>query len=62
METSPVDLSKLSKAVKNDVVNKSLYGELVKKVNDIDSDQKNLEKKIEDVDNKTPDTSKFAVT
>ena len=33
----PVDLSKLSGAVKNDVVKKSVYGKLVPKVNNIDT-------------------------
>ena len=33
--TTPIDLSKLSNIVKNDVVKKTEYDELVKKVNDI---------------------------
>ena len=33
LETTPVDLSKLSNAVKNDVIKKTEYDELVKKVN-----------------------------
>ena len=33
----PVDLSKLSDVVKNDVVQKTLYGKLVAKVNNIDT-------------------------
>ena len=33
LETNPVDLSKLSDIVKNEVVKKSEYNELVKKVN-----------------------------
>ena len=33
----PVDLSKLSDAVKNDVVKKTDYGKLVPKVNSIDT-------------------------
>ena len=35
LETSPADLSKLSNAVENDVVEKTVYGELVEKVNAI---------------------------
>ena len=35
LETTPVDLSKLSNVVKNDVVKKVEYNELVKKVNNI---------------------------
>ena len=33
----PVDLSKLSDAVKNDVVKKTVYDQLVAKVNNIDT-------------------------
>ena len=53
----PVDLSKLSNAVKNDVVKKTVYDKLVAKGNNIDTsgfilktkyyaDKKKLEKKI----------------
>ena len=56
----PVDLSKLSDVVKNDVVKKDVYDKLVAKVNNIDtndfvlktkdnSDKMELEKKIPDV-------------
>ena len=56
----PVDLSKLSDVVKNDVVKKDLYDQLVAKVNNIDTnefvlrtnyqtDKAELEKKIPDV-------------
>ena len=42
----PADLSKLSDVVKNDVVKKTEYGELVKKVNAIqNTDISNLAKK-----------------
>ena len=55
----PVDLSKLSDVVKNDVVKKTVYDKLVEKVNNIDTtgfvlkitngtDKSNLEKKIPD--------------
>ena len=56
----PVDLSKLSDVVKNDVVKKAVYDKLVTKVNNIDTsdfvlktkyqtDKKELEKKIHNV-------------
>ena len=35
LETTPIDLSKLSNVVKNNVVKKTEYDELVKKVNNI---------------------------
>ena len=58
----PVDLSKLSDVVKNDVVKKAMYDKLVAKVNNIDTsgfvlktkyqtDKTELEKKILDVTN-----------
>ena len=58
----PVDLSKLSDVVKNDVVKKAVYNQLVAKVNNIDTsdfvlktnyqtDKTELEKKIPDVTN-----------
>ena len=58
----PVDLSKLSGVVKNDVVKKAVYDKLVAKVNNIDAsgfvlktkyetDKTELEKKIPDVSN-----------
>ena len=67
----PVDLSKLSDAVKNDVVKKTVYDKLVAKVNSIDTtgfvlktthdtDKSDLEKKISDADKKIPDTSDLA--
>ena len=62
LETTPVDFSELSNVVKNDVVKKSVYDKLVKKVNAIDSNKQILEKKIEDVNKKIPDTSKFIQT
>ena len=37
LETTPVDLSKLSNVVKNDVVRKTEYHKLVKKVNKINT-------------------------
>ena len=58
----PVDLSKLSDVVKNDVVKKTIYDKLVAKVDNIDTsnfvlktkynnDKTELEKKIHDVNN-----------
>ena len=37
LKTTPIDLSKLSDVVKNDVVKKAVYDELVKKVIAIDT-------------------------
>ena len=45
LETSPVDLSELINVVKNVVVKKSEYNELVKKVNINTTDTSNLVKK-----------------
>ena len=64
----PVDLSKLSDVVKNDVVKKAVYDKPVAKVNNInitgfdlktkyDTDKSDLENKISDADKKIPDTS-----
>ena len=60
----PVDLCKLSDAIKNDVLKKTVYDKLVAQVNDIDisgfvlkteydTDKSDLEKKISDADKKT---------
>ena len=67
----PVDLSKLSAVVKNDVVKKTVYDKLVEKVNNIDTTgfvlkatcdrgKSDSEKKINDVDKKISDTSDLA--
>ena len=60
--TTPADLSKLSNVVKNDVVEKTKYNELVKKVNNINTtDTSNLVKKtdynikISEIENKIND-------
>ena len=61
----PVDLSKLSDVVKNDVVKKNVYDKLIAKVNNIDTtrfalktkcdtDKLDLEKKSSDADKKIP--------
>ena len=60
LKTVPIDLSKLSNAVKNEVVKKTVYDKLVAKVNNIDNsgfvlktkydtDKLDLEKKIPDI-------------
>ena len=64
----PNDLAKLRNVVKDDVVKKTEYKKLVKKVDDIDTTgfvlktkydtvKSDLEKKISDADKKIPDTS-----
>ena len=66
-----VDLSKLSSAVNSDAVKKTVYYELVVKVDNIDfgsfllktqydTGKSDLEKKISDVDKKNDDTSGLA--
>ena len=67
---APNDLTKLCNVVKNGAVKNTEYNKLVAKVDNIDTtgfvlkikydtDKSNLEKKISDVDKKTPDTSVF---
>ena len=57
----PVDLSKLSDIVKNDVVKKTVYDKLVAKVNSIDTSRFVLKTKYDtdksEIENKIPDTS-----
>ena len=57
----PVDLSKLSDVVKNDVVKKTVYDKLVAKVNNIDTSGFVLKTKYDtdksELENKIPDTS-----
>ena len=57
----PVDLSKLSNVVKNDVVKKTVYGKLVVKLNSIDTSGFVLKTKYNtdksEIENKIPDTS-----
>ena len=59
----PVDLSKLSDVVKNDVVKKTVYDKLVAKVNSIDTSGFVLKTKYDtdksELENKIPDTSGF---
>ena len=58
--TVPVDLSKLSDSVKNDVVKKTVYGKLVAKVNSIDTSAFVLKTKYDsdksEIENKIPNT------
>ena len=57
----PVDLSKLSDVVKNDVVKKGVYNKLVTKVDNIDTSGFALKTKYDtdksELENKVPDTS-----
>ena len=57
----PVDLSKLSDVVKNDVVKKTVYDKLVTKVNNIDTSDFVLKTKCQtdktELENKIPDVS-----
>ena len=66
----PDDLAKLSNAVKNDVIKKTVYDKLVAKVDNIDTtgvalknkfdtDKSDLEKKISDTKTKIPDANSF---
>ena len=59
----PVDLSKLSDVVKNDVVKKTAYDKLVAKVNSIDTSAFVLKTKYDtdkkELENKIPDTSRL---
>ena len=59
----PVDLSKLSDVVKNDVVKKDVYDKLVAKVNNIDTSdlvlKTNYQTDKTELENKIPDVSDF---
>ena len=59
----PVDLSKLSDVVKNDVVKKTVYDKLVAKVNNIDTSDFVLKTKYNtdktELENKIPDVTNF---
>ena len=63
LATVPVDLSKLSNVVKNDVVKKTVYDKLVAKVNNIDTNGlvKTIDynTKITETEDKIPDSSSF---
>ena len=62
----PVDLSKLSKTVKTDVVKKDVYNKLVAKVDNIDTSDFVLKNKYNTVktelENKITDTSVIRIT
>ena len=63
LATVPVDLSKLSNVVKNDVVKKTVYDKLVAKVNNIDTNGlvKTIDynTKITEIEDKISDSSSF---
>ena len=63
LATVPVDLSKLSNVVKNDVIKKTVYDKLVAKVNNIDTSgllkKIDYNKKITEIEDKIPDGSSF---
>ena len=63
LATVPVDLSILSNAVKNDVVKKTVYDELVAKVNNIDTSGLNKKTddntKVTEIEDEIPDTTSF---
>ena len=64
LKTVPVDLSKLTNVVKNDVVKKTVYDKLVAKVNNIDTSAFVLKTKYDThklkLEKKIPDTSNLA--
>ena len=61
LATVPLDLSKLSNVVKNDVVNKTVYDKFVAKVNNIDTSgyvkKTDYNTRISEIEDKIPDTS-----
>ena len=63
LTTVPVDLSKLSNVVKNDVVKKTVYDKLVAKGDNIDTSvlvkKTDYNTKITEIENKIPDSSSF---
>ena len=66
LATVPVDLSKLSNVVKNDVIRKTLYEKLVAKVDNIDASglvkKPDYNTKITEIEDKIPDISGLATT
>ena len=62
----PVDLSKLSDIIRNDVVKKAIYDKLAAKVNTIDTSDFVLKTKYQtdevELENKIPDVSNLATT
>ena len=63
LATVPVDLSKLSNVVKNDVVKKTVYDKLMAKVDNIDTSglvkKIDCNTKITEIEDKIPDSSSF---
>ena len=63
LKTVPVDLSKLSNVVNNDVAKKTVYDKLVAKVSNIDTSRFLLKTRYDtdksDLEKKIPDTSIF---
>ena len=63
LTTVPVDLSKLSNVVKNNVVKKTVYDKLVAKVNNINTSglvkKTDYNTKISEIEHKIPDTTSF---
>ena len=63
LATVPVDLSKLSNVVKNDVVEKTVYDKLVDKVDNIDTSglvkKTDYNTKISEIEGKIPDSNSF---
>ena len=63
LTTVPVDLSKLSNVVKNDVVKKAVYDKLVAKVNNINTSvlvkKTDYNTKITEIKDKIPDSNSF---
>ena len=63
LATVPVDLSKLSNAVKNDAVKNTVYDKLVAKVDNIDTSglvkKTDYNTKITKIEDKIPDSSSF---
>ena len=61
LATVPVDLSKLSNVVKNDVVKKTVYDKLIAKVNNIDTSdfvlKTNFNTKLTGLENEIPHTN-----
>ena len=64
LATVPVDLSKLSNVVRNDVVKKTVYDKLVTKVDNIDTSglvkKTDYKTKITEIESKIPDISGLA--
>ena len=66
LKITPSDFSKVSNPLKNEVVKKSEYDELIKKVNAIDTsklvNKTNYNAKIKDIEDEIPDITNLATT